>query len=147
MIEILVILVLCFVGLVVFLPSPPPGRSQVSVKFLHFTNSPANVPLVAFAVTNLGTSVVYCHRPAVVDMVYEGTNCPDRHAMLGTGESATLTMPVPKDLSLWMLRLEVDPDAGPISAIRHLVHWRTARPSSYSIYSDWVMNPPAPSTP
>ncbi|HSY18648.1 MAG TPA: hypothetical protein VK815_09955 [Candidatus Acidoferrales bacterium] len=143
-IEILVFLLVCFLVCVAFLPASPPGRSQVSVKFLRFTNGPANVPLAEFAITNLGASTVYCHRPAVADMVYEGTNCPDWHVMLGNGESTTFTMPASTNLSLWMLKLEVDPDAGPIRALQHFLHRQSARPSPYPIYSDWVTNPPPP---
>ena len=123
---------------------PASGRSQVSLRFLRFTNDAANVPHTVFAITNLGMTAVYCDRPAVIDMIYEGTNCPPWHAMLGGGASTTLMMPVPTNLPLWILRLEADPDVGLISSLRHHLPRAPAGPLPYEIYSDWVTNPPPP---
>ena len=146
MIEILIFIVVCllfsFLGWVAYLPSP--GRSDVSLKFLHFTNDTAHVPQTVFAITNLGTGAAYCHRPAVIDMIYEGTNCPAWHVMLDGGASTTFRMPVPTELSLWKLRLTVDPEVGFIRTLKRYLPRAPAKRMPFTIYSDWVANPPAP---
>src|SRR5271154_5871590 len=81
---------------------PPPGRPNVSVSLLGYTNDTSGTRLAMIAVTNLGTSTVLVYRGCIgipASAEFRGWtpvgNFIPWHSMLDGGASGTFTIPPP----------------------------------------------------
>ena len=100
---------------------PPPGRPNVSIAFLGYTNDATGARLAKIAVTNLNASTIFVYEPNIelqaptdpsgFDSYFSGVNC-SWHSMLDGGASGSFTIPPPTNRSPWRLRLLVYPDFG-----------------------------------
>jgi hypothetical protein len=130
----LVFLAVC-VGLAWVIFQRTPGRPNVSISLLGYTNEPSGTRLGVFAVTNLGPATVYLYAPLTVGAVYTRSNWPTWHVMLSSDAGSRFTIPAPSNEEMWIVSLRANPDIG---AVRHIIHIvaRTAERMPYSI--DWT---------
>jgi hypothetical protein len=100
---------------------PPPGRPNISIAFLGYTNDTAGARLAKIAVTNLNSSTIFVYQPKIElqaptdpsghENYFSGVNCSWR-SMLDRGASGSFTIPPPTNQSPWRLSFFVYPDRG-----------------------------------
>jgi hypothetical protein len=100
---------------------PPPGRPNISITFLGYTNDATGTRLANIAVTNLNASTIFVYEPNIETRVptdsrgyenyFSGVNC-SWHSMLDRGASGSFTIPPPTNQSPWRLSFLVYPDRG-----------------------------------
>ena len=100
---------------------PPPGRPNVSITFLGYTNDPTGARLARIAITNLDNSAVYAYRPLVEIPAtasptglayYPPAGDTHWHLIVGGKASGTLTVPTPTNQPRWKLTFLAYPDFG-----------------------------------
>jgi hypothetical protein len=104
---------------VAFLPQP--GRPNISITFLGYTNDATGTRLAKIAVTNLNASTIFIYQPhieiqALTDArgyedYFSGVNC-SWDSTLDSGASGSFTIPPPTNQSPWRLSFYVYPDRG-----------------------------------
>lgn len=123
---------------------PPPGRPNVSIKLLGYTNDTSGIRLAMIAVTNQSDSkiVVYMPRiliPSPADprgfAYYDSHNLTQWHSELGAGESGSFTIPQPTNQSLWKLSFYVYNDFGVPQILKRFA---AGRRMPYEIASEWI---------
>ena len=113
-----VIVVLFTLGAwVAFLPQP--GRPNISIIFLGYTNDTTGARLAKIAVTNLNASTVFVYEPHIelqaptdsrgYEDYFTGVNC-SWDSMLDKGASGSFTIPPPTNRLPWKLSFLVYPD-------------------------------------
>jgi hypothetical protein len=123
--KILARIVIVIVGLftlgawVAFLPQP--GRPNISITFLGYTNDTTVTRLAKIAVTNLNATTIFVYKPHIeiqapadsrsYEDYFSGVNC-SWHSMLDNGASGSFTIPPPTNQSSWRLSFYVYPDRG-----------------------------------
>jgi hypothetical protein len=123
--KILTLVVMVIVGLftlgawVAFLPQP--GRPNISITFLGYTNDTTGIQLAKIAVTNLNATTIFVYEPHIeiqaptdsrgYEDYFSGVNC-SWHSMLDSGASGSFTIPPPTNQSPWRLSFYVYPDRG-----------------------------------
>jgi hypothetical protein len=100
---------------------PPPGRPNISITFLGYTNTATGNRLAKIAVTNLNPTTIFVYAPRIeiqaptVSRGYEdyftGVNC-SWDSMLDKGASGSFTIAPPTNQSPWRLSFYVYPDRG-----------------------------------
>ena len=102
---------------------PPPGRPNISITFLGYTNDATGVRLSLFALTNLNPSTIFVYAP---NIEMQSPNDPSDainywpgynqwqqlHSQLDEGASVKFTMIPPTNQSPWRLSCLVYPDRG-----------------------------------
>ena len=123
--KILILIVIVIVGLftlgawVAFLPQP--GRPNISITFLGYTNDATGTRLAKIAVTNMNASIIFVYEPHIelqaptdprgYEDYFSGVNC-SWHSTLDRGASGSFTIPPPTNQSPWRLSFYVYPDRG-----------------------------------
>ncbi|HEV2434454.1 MAG TPA: hypothetical protein VG077_00490 [Verrucomicrobiae bacterium] len=119
---VIVIVVLFTLGAwVAFLP--PPGRPNISITFLGYTNDATGARLARFAITNLNHSTIFAYNPNIeiqspteqgdVTNYWPGYNqWQQLHSTLDEGASINFTIIPPTNQSPWRLAFYVYPDRG-----------------------------------
>ena len=117
---VIVIVVLFTLGAwVAFLP--PPGRPNISITFLSYTNDATGARLARFAITNLNHSTIFAYNPNIeiqssteprdVTNYWPGYNqWQQLHSKLDEGASTNFTIIPPTNQSPWRLLFLVYPD-------------------------------------
>lgn len=140
--RILALTIVAFLAWVAFQPSP--GRPNVSIKLLGYTNDTSGIRLAMIAVTNLSDSkiVVYLPRiliPSPTDArgfaYYDSYDRTQWHSELGAGEFGSFTIPPPTNQSLWKLSFYVYNDFGVAQVLKRLP---VGRRMPYEIESEWI---------
>jgi hypothetical protein len=100
---------------------PPPGRPNISITFLGYTNDAAGTRLAKIAVTNLTATTIFVYQPHIsiqaltdpsgYEHYFSGVNC-SWQSMLDRGASGSFTIPPPTNQSPWRLSFYVYPDRG-----------------------------------
>lgn len=117
---VLVIFVLFTLGAwVAFLPRP--GRPNVAITFLGYTNDTTGTRLAKIAVRNLNATTIFAYAPRIeiwaprdargYEDYFSGVNCP-WHSTLDPGASGSFTIPPPTNQLPWRLAFYVYPDRG-----------------------------------
>jgi hypothetical protein len=144
--SILALILVACLAWVAFLPRP--GRPNVSIKLLGYTNDSSGTRLAMVAVTNLSTFTIFVYRPTVAikaptepsgftNYFQGGTNQWGRfHSELGGGMSGNFTIPTPTIQSPWRLSFLAYSDLGAAQVIKRLVTGRRHMP--FEIQGDWV---------
>jgi hypothetical protein len=135
---------------------PPPGRPNVLVAFLGYSNGPTGARLARFAVTNLSASAV--GRQVHSIEISTPTGLTNQFAsrfwaaaypmpvVLGAGASEVFAVPAPTDQPPWRMSLIFYPDAGAGRALKWPVttalmrigvkaRYRIMR---YQFYGPWI---------
>jgi hypothetical protein len=143
---ILALVVVAFLAWAAF--QPPPGRPNVSVTLLGYTNDTAGARLARFRVTNMSASTIRVYRPCIeipapkeprgFTYYFQGnTNQWDRfHSMLTKGESRSFTIPPPVLQSSWRLSFLVYNDYGALQVVKSFLGGGRHMPSE--IEGDWI---------
>ena len=118
-----IVIVGCFTlsAWVAFLP--PPGRPNISISFLGYTNDVAGTRLARLAITNLNYSTIFAYNPSIeiqspteprgYTNYWPGYNQWQRlHSKLDEDASINFTIIPPTNQSPWRLRFLVYPDVG-----------------------------------
>lgn len=117
---VIVIIVLFTLGAwVAFLP--PPGRPNISITFLGYTNDTTGTRLAKIAVTNLNATTIFAYEPRIeiqaptdsrgYEDYFSGVNC-SWDSTLDSGASGSFTIPPPTNQLPWRLSFYVYPDRG-----------------------------------
>ena len=101
--------------------TPVPGRPEVSISLLGYTNDATGAPLAKIAVTNPSATTIFVYQPRIeiqaptdsrgyVDY-FSGVNS-SWQSLLDSGTAGSFTIPPPTNQSPWRLSLYVYPDRG-----------------------------------
>ena len=100
---------------------PPPGRPNISITFLGYTNAATGTRLAKIAVTNLNPTAIFVYQPHIsiqaltdpsgYEHYFSGVNC-SWSSMLDRGASGSFTIPPPTNQPPWRLSFLVYPDRG-----------------------------------
>lgn len=100
---------------------PPPGRPDISINTLNYTNDASGSRLAKIAVTNLNSTTIFIYAPRIeikapteprgYEDYFLGAN-RSWHALLGSGASENFTIPTPTNQLPWRLSFYVYPDRG-----------------------------------
>jgi len=135
-ITLLVFLVVC-VGLAWVAFQPAPGRPNVSISLLGYTNEPSGARLAVIAVSNLNAITVYVYHGCIrLQSSAESSDWIQWHSTLGGGASDIFTVPPPTNQSPWRLSFYVYNDIGFGQVLKRTI-FMTARRHPYDIDSDW----------
>ena len=102
---------------------PPPGRPNISITFLGYTNDVGGARLARLAITNLNHSTIFAYNPSIevqsptnssdVSNYWPGYNQWQRlNSKLDEGASIKFTIIPPTNRSPWRLLFYVYPDRG-----------------------------------
>ncbi|EEF58032.1 hypothetical protein [Pedosphaera parvula] len=131
---------------------PPPGRPNVTVTLLGYTNDATGTRLARIAVNNLSASAI--RRAALYHIQIPTptgwTNLSYSHSlgseMLGAGASQILTVPSPTNQPSWRISFLTYPDAGKGQVVKWVVTDPLLRIGLkpryrimfYEIHGDWI---------
>ncbi len=100
---------------------PAPGRPNVSIAFLGYTNDATGARLAKIAVTNLNATTIFVYQPRIEiqaptdtwgsENYSSGVNSSWNSTLAG-GASGSFTIPPPTNQSPWRLSFYVYPDRG-----------------------------------
>jgi hypothetical protein len=100
---------------------PPPGRPNISINFLGYTNDATGTRLAKIAVTNLNPTTIFVYEPHIeiqaptdprgYEDYFSGVNC-SWNSTFDRGASGSFTIPPPTNQSPWRLSFYVYPDRG-----------------------------------
>lgn len=110
---------------------PPPGRPDMSIAFLGYTNNAAGTRLATIKVTNLNPTTIFVYAPLLEIQAptdpggykcVSGVHC-SWSATLDRGASGSFTIPPPTNRSPWRLSFYVYPDRGRSvkNTLKHIV--------------------------
>lgn len=142
--RILAFTILAFLAWVAFQPSP--GRPNVSIKLLGYTNTndTSGIRLAMIAVTNLSPSKIVIYLPRILIpsradprgfAYYDSHDRTQWHSELGASESGSFTIPPPTNQSMWKLSFYVYNDFGVAQVLKRLP---VGRRMPYEIESEWI---------
>ena len=121
LIPIVIIIGVCFTAgaWVAFLPQP--GRPDIAITFLGYTNDSSGTRRANIAVTNLNPTTIFIYQPHIeiqapndargYEDYFPGVNCAWK-ATLASGASDSFTIASPTNSSPWRLSCYVYPDRG-----------------------------------
>ena len=140
--RILAFTIVAFLAWVAF--QPPPGRPNVSIKPLGYTNGTSGIRLAMIAVTNLSDSKIVVYLPRILIALptdprgiayYDSQNRTQWHSELGAGKSGSFTIPPPTNQSLWKLSFYVYNDFGVAQVLKRFT---AGRRMPYEIESEGI---------
>ena len=129
--RILAFTIVAFLAWVAF--QPPPGRPNVSIKLLGYTNDTSGIRLAVIAVSNLSPSKIVVYMPRVLIpsptdprgfAYYDSHDRTQWHSELGAGKSGSFTIPPPTNQSLWKLSFYVYNDFGVTQVLKRFTAGR-----------------------